>query len=56
MLAILFLCGLAAIVTGLALWSVPVALVAGGAMLCALALVLYRGQARLPAPPSGGDE
>ena len=63
MLAILFLIGLAATVAGVALVSVPAALVVGGVTLCALALVLERGKQRAARaaalaarPPSGGDD
>lgn len=56
MLAILFLLGLASIVTGVALWSVPAALVIGGSAVCVLALGLRRGELRTaPTAPQGGD-
>lgn len=55
MLAALFIGGLAAAIAGVALVSIPAALVVGGSSSCVLAVVLARGDGRTPSAEGGGS-
>lgn len=57
-LTLLFIGGLALVVAGIALVFVPAALVVAGLTLCALAVLLHRGESRSPAAPApdGGSD
>lgn len=51
-----FVIGVALVVTGLAGWSIPLAMVVCGALICAIsALVVYRATSSPSTPPTHGS-